>query len=501
MLAQTARRFPTRPALLTDGRTLTYAELVDRAHRCAAGFRSLGLGKGDRVGLYCRNTPHFVVAFYGALEVGAICSAANPALKAHELGHLLGHAGARMVVADAELASTALQAAQIAGVQTVIIDGQPCPEGAVPFERLLDHDPPNERAVVDPRHDLATIQYTSGTTDEPRGAMMTHRNLVANALQNAQWFSWRPDDVVLGALPLCHTWGTCVCMCSPFAVGASVALLRRFTAAAAVQAVERFRATILYGSATMFFLVMEHLEEASPRARLESLRLTKAGAMPIPEAFRSRWNLAVPSSPLVLGYGLTEASPETHNWPPGRVKAGTIGIPIVGTDAKVVSLADPDCALPPGEIGELCVRGPQVMKGYWRAADATALTLRDGWLHTGDVVRMDDEGYFVIVDRKKDLIKHKGFSVFPAEIESVLYTHPGVLECAVVGIDHARWGEVPKAFVVPRAGAERDPASLPDQLIAWCRARMASYKVPQTVELCGSIPRTYVGKALRRKLR
>jgi long-chain acyl-CoA synthetase len=348
-------------------------------------------------------------------------------------------------------------------------------------------------AEIRPKYDVAVIQCTGGTTGTPKGAMLTHYNLVSNAIMNAYWFNWSSNDVVLGVLPLCHSWGACY-MNSTIYVGATLILTTRFDTERILELVERKKVTVWYGAATMFTIITSH--PAITKYDLSSLRCVKAGAAPIPSTTKTRWD-SLTGVELILGYGLTEASPETHNSPPNKVKIRSVGIPIIDTDAKIVDIETGTKELPPGEVGELIVKGPQVMKGYMKRPEETERALRNGWLYTGDIARMDEEGYFYIVDRLKDTIKYKGYSVFPAEVENVLYTHPSIKECAVIGKPDPVAGEIPRAYVVLNEGA----ALTRDELIEYCKERIAPYKRIREVEFVAELPKSIAGKILRRALR
>jgi len=328
----------------------------------------------------------------------------------------------------------------------------------------------------------------------PKGVMLTHRNLVANAMQNSAWFGWDRQDVIMGVLPFYHSWGGCTCLNSPVYSGARVVIMSRFDAEELPAAIEREKATVMYGAASMFTSLLS--SPAITGYDLSSLRYVKSGAMAVPDEIRARWERVTGVS-MVLGYGLSEASPETHNSPPQRVKAGTIGIPVIDTEARIVDAESGEAELPAGKPGELIIRGPQVMKGYLNRPDDSREALRDGWLYTGDLGMMDEEGYFRILDRKKETIKYKGYTIAPAEVESVLYEHPAVRECAVVGKQDPLAGEVPKAYVVLKAGCTVTAA----ELIEFCAERISPYKRIRNVEFIEEIPRTPVGKPLRRVLR
>ena len=477
-LQRTALRTPVAVAVRCDGRSISYAELWDAAESIAA---RLGQSDGQRLLLWMPNCPEFVVWYYGALRAGRIVVAASPHLTAAEIEPLLDDAEPSVAVVDASLAD---RFPRRGGVRVVVVTpGADLPRGATA-----------SRATP---CDVAVLQYTSGTTGGLKAAQMTHANLVANAWQNNAWFGWTERDVVLGALPLCHTWGMGCVMNATLLAGASMVLVDHFDAAATLDAIERERVTVVYGSATMFHRL---LDAAGGRAAhvFRSVRYVKAGAMLVGGDLPQRWAAAVPEVPMVLGYGLTEASPEVTNNPLHARRPGTVGIPLPGTALRLGVPEDPHRVVPHGAEGEVQVRGPQVMPGYWRRPDATAAALVDGgWLRTGDLGRFDEAGYLSIVDRLKDLIKFRGYSVVPAEVERALAAHPAVAEACVVGVPDPRDGEVPVAFVRLRIGAsatDRDLGAHLDPLLA-------RYKHPRAFRFVAEIPKNAVGKPLRRVLR
>ncbi|MCE9635223.1 MAG: AMP-binding protein, partial [Planctomycetes bacterium] len=366
------------------------------------------------------------------------------------------------------------------------------------FDDLDLDGTPELRPVEAPADAVAVLQYTSGTTGGLKAAAMTHANLVANALQNNIWFSWTRDDVILGALPLQHTWGMCCVMNASLAAGARVVLLPHFDPEAVLAAIERERVTVAYGSATMFHRLLDAAGADAPR-RLASLRYVKAGAMLVGSDLYARWTAAVPLVPMINGYGLTEASPEVSNNPPHARRGGTVGVPLPGTEIRLGVVESPDVESAPGAEGEVQIRGPQVMSGYWRNEEATrAAFTSDGWLRTGDLATFDEAGYLVIRDRLKDLIKYRGWSVVPGEVERVLREHAAVAEACVVGVPDPRDGEMPVAYVVLRPGSGAPDA---DAWRAHLADRLATYKHPRRFVVVAEIPKNHVGKPLRRELR
>jgi long-chain acyl-CoA synthetase len=326
---------------------------------------------------------------------------------------------------------------------------------------------------------------------------MSHRNLVANAEQNNLWFQWTEKDVVLGALPLYHTWGMCCVMNAAVAAGAAIALLEEFNPRTALDTIQRHGVTVAYGSGTMFLRLLDSAGNEAGDI-FQRLRYVKAGAMLIDRSLNKRWAEAVPGVPMINGYGLTEAGPEVTNNPPGKVKAGTVGVPLPGTQLRICRVDEPETPVEAGQDGEIQLKGPQVMLGYWSEPQATRETiLPGGWLRTGDIGRLDDEGYVQIVDRMKDLIKFRGYSVAPSEVERVLLTHPSIKEACVLGLPDTTDGEVPVAYVVLREGVPPDVSDLP----SFVEPHLASFKQPRRYHIVHEIPKNHVGKPLKRVLR
>ena len=494
-LSQAAQKWPENVAFSCRGRQLTYKEIDELTGKLAAGLHALGIKTGDRIMLFLPNSLEFIIGYYGILKAGGTVTTANPLYRQAELKHQLNDTGAKAIImTNGELYPLVKEAQAGTGLEMIILSDAER-EGAVSLGQILERYPPTppEFAVM-PQEDVAVIVYTGGTTGLSKGVLLTHYNLVANAVQNASWFGWSPDDTVIALLPFYHSWGACTCINSAIYSGARAIILPRFDAEELLKLVKKERATVIYGAASMFTTLV-----SSPvigKYDLSSLRYVKAGAMPIPPEIKERWE-QLTGVKMDLGYGLSEASPETHNSPLLRVKPGTIGIPIMDTDARIVDEETGEVELPPGQMGELVVRGPQVMKGYLNRPQDDQEALRQGWLYTGDLAMMDNEGYFQILDRKKETIKYKGYTIAPAEVEAVLYEHPAVKECAVVGKPDPLVGELPKAYVVLKEGFTTDE----EKLIKFCAERIAPYKRIREVEFVREIPKTPVGKVLRRVLR
>ena len=525
MLAQTAKRFPRRTALIYFGARISYAQLFEHVNRCAAGLQALGLRQGDRVALMMPNCPQFVIAWFGALRAGAIVTATSSMYTHREAAHQWHDAGVTTLIVDDKLYPTVQGAcAEVPDIRNVILTSlrdyrpknfaaldralrsQRIPRlgalSALGASRSLLRWPALLQIARAPRRvaqkpaAIACLQYTGGTTGTSKGAMLTHANLVTNAYQTRPWLSHgRKADVVVAALPLFHIYAmTCVMIISVMAAG-TVVILPRFELQPALNVIRRYHPTVFHGVPTMYVAFNN-----APRVRsygFESLRVCMSGGAPLPVDVQQKFE-RLSGGRLIEGYGLTEASPVTHiNPTDGLNKVGSIGLPIPATDARIMDLETGTREVSIGQTGELTIRGPQVMKGYWHHPKETAKVLRRGWLYTGDIARMDEDGYFYIVDRKKDMIIAGGYNIYPREVEEVLFEHPLINEAIVIGLPDQYRGETVKAFVVLKEQA----AVTEQEIIDYCRQRMAAYKVPREVEFRGSLPKSGVGKYLRRELR
>ena len=495
LLSRAAARWPESTAFSLGEQSLSYRELDDLSGRLAAGLGDLGIKAGDRILLFLPKSLDFAISYYGILKAGGTVTTVNPLSKQAELRHELSDTGATILITCRDYYPVVEEAQVGTSLKTIVLADTATLPGTLHLKQILESYPDSPpRFPARSEEDVAVIVYTGGTTGLPKGVMLTHSNLVANAMQNAHWFGWNHEDTIIGLLPFYHSWGGCTCLNSAIYSGARVVIIPRFDADELLANVERERATVMYGATSMFTSLVN--SPAITRHDLSSLRYVKSGAMPIPLEIRTRWE-QLTGVRMVLGYGLSEASPETHNSPLGKVRPGTIGIPAIDTEARIVDEQSGHVELPPGQPGELIVRGPQVMKGYLNRPDDTRQALRNGWLYTGDLALMDEEGYFHILDRIKETIKYKGYTIAPAEVETVLYEHPAVRECAVVGRPDTLAGEIPKAFVVLKP----DSTTTAGELINFCAERIAAYKRIREVEFIEEIPKTPVGKLLRRVLR
>jgi long-chain acyl-CoA synthetase len=472
------------PETLAEGRTLTYAELFRAARGAATGLRAQGVAEAVPVALCLPNSADLIVGYYATWLAGGVVVPANPLAHEQELSRQLGDAAPALAVGDP--GGPAEAAARRLGIPFT---------GRAAF-RAMQGLAPGPEAACRPE-DVAVLLYTGGTTGTPKGAMLTHRNLVANTIQFAEWYAFAPgEETAVSAIPMYHSGGMSGAMNVPLSAAATLLAFPRFHAGGVARAVGRYRATRLFGVPTMFIALLD--DEEGRRGDYSRLRACRTNAAPLPPSVKAAFDALVGREVLVEGYGLTETSPLTHANPVGRARAGSIGIPLPDTDARLVDLETGQQARP-GREGELLIRGPQVMKGYWRQPAETARAVVDGWFRTGDIATMDDDGYFRIVDRRKDLINTAGFKVWPREVEETLYAHPAVRLAVVVGVPDAYRGEAVKAFVVLKE-AERDRVS-DRELAEFCRARLTAYKVPRQVELRAELPVTPTGKVLRRTLR
>lgn len=533
-LEQTARRHPDRPATIFYGARLSYARLLEQVRAFAGALAALGVERGHRVAIILPNVPQAVIAYYAVLWLGGVVVMTNPLYTPRELRHQLRDAELQVVVALDLLKPRIAQVAEEVGLRHVILTSvsdylplplrllyplkqvaearrrrhgsggrhapQPVrwPQGVAvhAFRDLLRHPPAEGPAPVNAREDVALLQYTGGTTGTSKGVMLTHYNLAANCTQIEAWLyrmKGRPSTV-LAALPFFHVYGLTTVLNFSVMNGTTMILMPRFDAREAVKLVQRYRPELFPGVPTMY-VAINSLPDVQ-RYRLDSVEACISGAAPLPVAVQEAFE-RLTGGRLIEGYGLTEASPVTHANPIwGRRKPGSIGLPWPDTDARIVDPVSGE-PVPVGAVGELVVRGPQVMKGYWRRPEETAVVLKDGWLFTGDLARMDEDGYFYVVDRKKDMIIAGGFNIYPREVEDVLFEHPAVKEAAVVGVPDPYRGETVKAYVVLKEG-QRVTAQ---ELEAFCRERLAAYKVPRLFEFRDELPKTLVGKVLRRALR
>ena len=522
LLKTKAEKYPSKTAIVYFDKPMTYRELDSASDRFATALSDLGVKKGDKIALFLANMPQFVIAYYGVLKIGAIETAISPLYKEREVEHQLSDSEAETIVVLDVLYPIVQKVMDKTKLKRVIVaslkDYMPktlaflgslmkkIPSYKVElgpntflFQDLLNKYPPNPPKVeIDPKEDLAALQYTGGTTGTAKGAMLTHMNLVSNAVACAAWLrGTEGEETFLTVLPLFHIYGMTTGMNAPIYLAGKMVMLPQFNVLGTLKAIQKHKATVFCGAPTMYALLLAH--PGLSRYDLKSVRFCISGSAPLPPDVQKKW-MEMTGGVLVEGYGLTESSPVTHCNPLDRsmktVKVGSIGLPWPDTDAKIMDMETGEKEMELGETGELVVKGPQVMKGYWKMSEESAAVLRDGWLYTGDIGKMDEDGYFYITDRKKDLIKYKGYSVYPREIEDVLYEHPAVKLCAVVGKPDPVAGEIPKAFVVLKDGA----TATEEEIKKFVNEKVAPYKAIRELEFRRELPMTLVGKVLRRVL-
>ncbi|WNC16567.1 long-chain fatty acid--CoA ligase [Brevibacillus brevis] len=520
-LEQSAADFPDSFAIYFLGKRITYRELLAMSYQFAHALIRRGVRKGDRVAIMLPNTPQTVISYYGALFAGATVVMTNPLYTERELIHQLNDSGAETIITldmlysrvSSVQASTPLKRLIVTSigdflpffkkllypfVQKRERHNPQVPYGSEvePFLSLLKESAPNPvKTEIDAENDIALLQYTGGTTGVAKGVMLTHANLIANAVQCQAVLHKvrRGRERIMGALPLFHVYGMTTVMNKGISIAAEIILVPKYDVKQIFDMIDKVRPTLFPGAPTMYIALINHAD--LQKHDLSCIEVCVSGSAPLPAEVQHKFE-ELTGGKLVEGYGLTEASPVTHSNPIwGKRVAGSIGLPWPDTDCRIVDSSTGE-ALPPGEVGELAVKGPQVMKGYWNRPEETAAVLQDGWLLTGDVGYMDEDGYFYIVDRKKDMIIAGGYNIYPREVEEVLFEHPAVQEAAVIGVPDPYRGETVKAFVVFKQGKQASE----DELEKHCRNRLAAYKIPRQYEFRSELPKTMVGKVLRRQL-
>jgi long-chain acyl-CoA synthetase len=520
LLNLTAVERPDRPATQFLGAQLTFLELKRRADQLAASLARLGIVKGDRVGIMLPNCPQYIIAAFAILRLGAVVVNINPSYTAREVLTVATDSGARLVItldALAPLVQSVRGAGAATAIEQIIVTSlaeyssaaadPPRVEGLLTFADLTNGSEQTAdlkvRIQIAP-DDIAVLQYTGGTTGTPKGAMLTHANIWANVVQTESWTN--PAYVLSGSerylvvIPYFHIYAFSVCMMVALRVGALQIIHPKYEPEAVLASIRDFRPTYFPAVPTVFVSLLNHPKVGD--YGLEHVRLFNSGGAPCPVEVMEEFERRI-GRPLNEGYGLSETSPVTHSTPQLALrKLGTIGLPFPDTDMKIVDVETGARELPIGEIGELCVSGPQVMKGYWNKPDESANVLRKDasgrlWFHTGDIARVDEDGYTSIVQRKKDMIIVDGFNVYPSDVESVLYAHPAVRLAAVIGIPDAYHGEIVKACIALKPGS----SATGDEIIAFCREGLTEYKVPRAIEIRETLPMSAVGKILYRVLR
>jgi long-chain acyl-CoA synthetase len=484
-LTASAERTPDGVALKLDDAEVSYGALEEATARFAGLLREKGLQRGDRVGVMLPNVPYFAIVYYGILRAGGVVVPMNVLLKAREVGFYLKDPGAKLLFAWHGFAEAAEQGAEDAGAELVqVVPGE--------FEKLLGGvEPVREIADVD-GSDTAVILYTSGTTGTPKGAELSHDNLRRNRDVALNLFSLGSDEVIFGGLPLFHSFGQTCALNAGIAAGATITLLPRFDPGKALEIIGRDKVTVFEGVPTMYGALLNHPDR--DKADLSTLRICASGGASLPVELLHGFEEAFDAK-ILEGYGLSETSPiASFNHPDRDRKAGSIGTPIEGVEMKVVSEEGED--LDTGEVGEIVIRGHNVMKGYWNRPDATEEAIKDGWFSTGDLAKADEDGFFFIVDRKKDMIIRGGYNVYPREVEEVIYEHPAVREAAVVGIPDDSLGEEVGAAVALKEGGDVSA----EDLQAYVKEQVAAYKYPRKIWFVDDLPKGPTGKILKREI-
>jgi len=503
-LKEAADQYPEKTALIYNQDQITYQEMISNIDRLAAVYAEMGLKKGDRVALMVPNSPAYVYSFYGAMRQGLVVVQINPLLTPKELGFIVRDTKARaLVVADA-MFSMIEEAMLEQAVDNIIITpliGDKIEADVLYLEEILQQarpEPPH--VLVNPEDDIAVLQYTSGTTGFPKGAMLTHANLLANAWMTREilreWIERFAGEEILclALMPFFDTYGLTCCLNAGLTIPSGQILVPFIDIDMVLELIQQYKPAILPGVPDLFLELLHHPD--IEKFNLESIKICISGDSPMPveaiELFEEKTGCSI-----LEGYGLAEASPISHCNPfIGVRKPGSVGVPYPGTDCKIVDLDTGERELPAGEVGELIIKGPQVMKGYWNLPNKTVRALRDGWLYTGDIARMDEDGYFYIIDRKFNMINYAGYKIFPREVEEIILSHPHVAETVCIGVPEKHFGEVIKAFVV----LKDNTAATPEEIIDFCRARLVKYKVPRQVEIRSELPKSVFGKILRHNL-
>ncbi len=524
LLEEAAQEYPEAPCTIFKGAKISYREMNELTDRLAAGLAGVGLKKGDRVGLLVPNTPQFVMAYFAILKAGGVVVATNPLYSSREIEHQVNDAGIEIMIVMSNFYNLVKQVQPKTKIRTLIVTNikEALPpilsflftltkekqggfrvqlaEGDVWMQDLIDRYQVEDRPKLDIRpDDMALFQYSGGTTGIPKGAIATHRNLVANALQIREWMVNAEDgkEIVLMAIPLYHVYGMVAGMLFAIRTGASMVMVPNpRDLKDLLTNIQKYKTTVFPGVPTLYNAINNHPDVLAGKYNLGTIKACISGSAPLMRETKEKFE-ALTGGVVFEGYGLSEAPTATHCNPLlGENRTGSIGLPLPDVDCRIVSLDDGVTVLPTGEIGELAVNGPQVFKGYHNMPTETSNTLRDNWLYTGDIARMDEDGYFYIVDRKKELIKPGGFQVWPREVEEVISENPKVLEVGVAGIPDPYRGETVKAWVVVKPGETLSE----EEVRSWCKERLAKYKVPSQVEFRDELPKTTVGKILRREL-
>lgn len=496
MFEESVRKYADHTAITFFNQTYTYKQLHHLINNVASSLHHMGVKKGERIALMLPNCPQYPISYYATLKCGATIVQINPMYKSSELLYVLNDSEANVLIVLDKLLPIIDKVKEQTSLRTVIDVSF---ESDCIFNTLLknnNYSIPNTEIL--PKEDIAVLQYTGGTTGRSKGAMLTHYSLVANLLQTYGISKTKMElggERLLAISPLFHVYGMTSCMNLSFYTGGNLILVPKFEVEQTIKIIDQTKPTIFLGVPTMYIALLNYQKEHS--IDFSGFKTCVSGSAPLPVEIIQQFN-KINHQTIAEGYGLSEASPVTHQNPiDGLQKEGSIGIPIPNTDAKIVDLATGEKTLAIGEVGELVIKGPQIMKGYWKMPEETEQVLRDDWLYTGDLAKMDEDGYFYIVGRKKEMIIASGYNVYPIEVEDVIYTHPKILEAAVIGVPDAYRGETVKAVVVLKENEQLAE----EELIQFCRERLASYKVPRTISFIEELPKTAVGKILKTVLK
>jgi len=498
MLRESANAHPDKPLVHISDRTFSYAQVDEISGRIASSLLGLGLERGDKVAVQLPNLPQFLFSYFGILKAGLVMVPLNPLLRTPEVAYHLQDSDAKLLITFEMFAEEAHKGAQqAADVVTYVVNmpgNDERPEGTKHYDELYFADDTRDIVPLG-ADDTAVLLYTSGTTGKPKGAELTHFQLFMNCTVAGELFQFREDDIGVAVLPLFHVFGLSSVLNTSVRYGGTMVLIPRFELEPVVEAIEKHRCTIFSGVPTMYFGLLRMDTDGRD---LSSLRVGVSGGAPIPGEVIRSFEQKFPGCVILEGYGLSEsASTTTFNVNEQMRKVLSIGKPIWGVEVKVVD--DDDKQLPPGEehVGEIVIRGHNIMKGYYNNPEATSEAMRGGWFHTGDLAYADEDGFLFIVDRKKDLVIRGGYNVYPREIEEVLFEHPAVAEAAVIGKPDDKLGEEVLAFVSLKSGADADP----QEIISYCKERLAAYKYPREVRIVDDLPKGPTGKILKKELR
>jgi long-chain acyl-CoA synthetase len=523
-LEEAARKYPNNPCTIFKGAEISYKEMDDLTDRLAAGLAESGIRKGDRVGIFMPNTPQFVMAFFAVLKIGGVVVATNPLYSPREIEHQVNDAGVEVMLVMSNFYNLIKQVQPNTKIRTVIVTNlkETLPpvlaflftltkekkggfkvqigKGDALMQELISRHKPEDRPKVEVGpDDTALFQYSGGTTGISKAAVALHRNIVANSLQIRSWMpnAYDGKEVFLMAIPLFHVYGMVAGLCFAMRIAASMVMVPNPRDLPDVlESIQKYKATIFPGVPTMYNAINNHPEVKAGKFNLSTIKACISGSAPLLRETKEKFE-ALTGGKLVEGFGMSEAPTASHCNPLfGENPVGSIGLPLPDMDARIISLDDEITVMPVGEIGELVIKGPNVMKGYHNMPTETANSLRDGWLYSGDIARMDEKGFFYIVDRKKELIKPGGYQVWPREVEEVIAANPKVLEVGVAGVPDPYRGETVKAWVVLKPGETASE----DELKEWCSDKLAKFKVPTQIEFRNELPKTTVGKILRREL-